>query len=296
MINISNLTKSYGNLTAVDSFSLDIVKGETFGLLGPNGAGKSTLINMIVGVVKPDSGQIEIDKPDKMKNKDFRYYIGNTPQALAIYEDLTAEENLFFFGKLYNIKGAKLKKQVEFALELVGLTNRKKDYAKTFSGGMKRRLNLACAILHDPDILLLDEPTVGVDPQSRNFIFDNIELLKKEGKTIIYTTHYMEEAERLCDRVAIIDHGKILALDTVDNLIEQYGGLSKVIAELSQASKDVDLTGYMIENNKISVESSNPIEVVQDLGNKGKAIKSIHIQKADLEQVFLNLTGRSLRD
>ncbi|KAA3633646.1 MAG: ABC transporter ATP-binding protein [Calditrichaeota bacterium] len=292
MIQLQNLKKQYGSILAVDSISLDIAKGETFGLLGPNGAGKTTTINMIVGIVKPDSGEVRFEN----KNGDFRFAIGNTPQALAIYEDLTAEENLNFFGKLYNLSGKKLKERVAFALDLVGLESRKKDFAKTFSGGMKRRLNLACAILHDPQILLFDEPTVGVDPQSRNFIFDNIEIMKSEGKTIIYTTHYMEEAERLCDRVAIVDKGNVLALDTVDALISTYGGASVVVAELAHENTETSSLPYEVQGDKIVVETTNPLEVVQKLSACGDTFKSIHINRADLEKVFLNLTGRSLRD
>ena len=292
MIQLQNLKKQYGSILAVDALSLDIARGETFGLLGPNGAGKTTTINMIVGIVKPDSGTINFEN----KNGDFRFAIGNTPQALAIYEDLTAEENLNFFGKLYNLSGKKLKERVAFALNLVGLESRRKDFAKTFSGGMKRRLNLACAILHDPQILLFDEPTVGVDPQSRNFIFDNIEKMKSEGKTIIYTTHYMEEAERLCDRVAIIDQGKVLALDTVDALIMAHGGASVVVGELTHEKTDTSSLPYDVQGNKIVVETTNPLEVVRKLSACGDIFKSIHINRADLEKVFLNLTGRSLRD
>ena len=296
MISIENLVKQYDNITAVDSLSFQISKGETMGLLGPNGAGKSTTINMIVGILKPDSGAILIDGKSDPTQKEIRRQIGNTPQALAIYEDLTAEENLTFFGKLYNLKGAKLKERVAYALELVGLTNRKNDFAKTFSGGMKRRLNLAAAIMHEPEILLFDEPTVGVDPQSRNFIFENIEKMKSEGKTIIYTTHYMEEAERLCDRVAIVDHGKILALDTVDNLINAYGGKSTIIAELPTSYDKTHIEDFEIVDDKIIIETETPMEIVKRLSNLNITFKAIHINRPDLEKVFLNLTGRRLRD
>ncbi len=296
MISIENLKKSYGNIKAVDNLSFNIPKGETFGLLGPNGAGKTTTINMIVGILKPDSGSIQLNGETDPTQKEIRRQIGNTPQALAIYEDLTAEENLIFFGKLYNLSGAKLKERVSYCLDLVDLTNRKNDFAKTFSGGMKRRLNLAVAIIHEPQILLFDEPTVGVDPQSRNFIFDNIEQMKSEGKTIIYTTHYMEEAERLCDRVAIVDQGKILELDTVDNLINRRGGKSTVIAELSSSQKIDKLSKYEIKNNKITIETDSPLEIIKELSALDITFKSIHINRPDLEKVFLNLTGRRLRD
>lgn len=296
MISIKNLQKSFGNIKAVDSLSFKIPKGETFGLLGPNGAGKTTTINMIVGVLKPDSGTIQLNGETDPTQKEIRRQIGNTPQALAIYEELTAEENLIFFGKLYNLKGAKLKERVKYCLDLVGLTKRKNDFVKTYSGGMKRRLNLASAIIHEPQIILFDEPTVGVDPQSRNFIFENIEKMKSEGKTIIYTTHYMEEAERLCDRVAIIDQGKILDLDSVNNLIDTHGGKSSVIAELSSSQNLNDLPKHEIKDNKIVIETDNPIETIKELSSHNITYKSIHIKKSDLEKVFLNLTGRGLRD
>ena len=296
MISIENLEKRYGDMKAVDSLTFNISKGETFGLLGPNGAGKSTTINMIVGILKPDAGSITINGKSDPTQKEIRRQIGNTPQALAIYEDLSAEENLTFFGKLYNINGSKLKERVKYALELVGLTNRKNDRANTFSGGMQRRLNLAAAIIHEPTILLFDEPTVGVDPQSRNFIFENIEQMKTEGKTIIYTTHYMEEAERLCDRVAIIDHGKILALDTVDKLIDAYGGKSTIIAELPASYNKSNIEDFDVVDNKIILETETPLEIVKRLSNLDITFNSIHIKRPDLEKVFLNLTGRRLRD
>ncbi len=296
MIVIENLQKSFGDIKAVDNLSFNIPKGETFGLLGPNGAGKTTTINMIVGILKPDSGTIKLNGETDPTQKEIRRQIGNTPQALAIYEDLTAEENLLFFGKLYNLKGTKLKERVKYCLDLVGLTNRKDDFAKTYSGGMKRRLNLAAAIIHEPQIILFDEPTVGVDPQSRNFIFENIEKMKSEGKTIIYTTHYMEEAERLCDRVAIVDQGKILDLDSVDNLIKSHGGKSVVTAKLTASQITDELQKYEINNNKIVIETDKPIDIITELTKLNTNFQSIHINRPDLEKVFLNLTGRRLRD
>ena len=296
MISIKNLQKTYGDIKAVDSLSFEIPKGETFGLLGPNGAGKTTTINMIVGILKPDSGSIQLNGETDPTQKEIRRQIGNTPQTLAIYEDLTAEENLLFFGKLYNLRGTKLKERVSYCLDLVGLTKRKNDLAKTFSGGMKRRLNLAAAVIHEPQIILFDEPTVGVDPQSRNFIFENIEKMKSEGKTIIYTTHYMEEAERLCDRVAVIDKGKILELDSVNNLIDAHGGKSTIVAELSPSQNFDEITTFEIIDNKIIIETDNPIKTVKELSALDITFKSIHINRPDLEKVFLNLTGRRLRD
>ena len=210
MLTLTALVKQFGTNRAVDGLSLTVGKGEVFGLLGPNGAGKSTTVHMAVGLVEPTSGQVDVGGLGSPRQPAVRARIGVAPQALSLYELLTAEENLTFFGRVYEMKAARLAERVTWALEFVGLADRRRDLVDTYSGGMKRRLNLAAAILHDPDLVLLDEPTVGVDPQSRNAIFDSLLELKAAGKTIVYTTHYMEEAERLCDRVAIIDHGKLL--------------------------------------------------------------------------------------
>ncbi len=231
MIRFKNLRKSFGSNVAVDNLSLEINKGEIFGLLGPNGAGKTTMVNLAVGLLEPDQGSVELEGFGTPESPQIRAKIGVAPQALSIYEDLSADENLNFFGKIQRLASSEINERVDWSLDFVGLSDRRKDRVKTFSGGMKRRLNLAIALVHDPPLLLLDEPTVGVDPQSRNAIFDNIESLRKEGRTIIYTTHYIEEAERLCDRVGIMDHGKLLALDTVRGLIDAHGGKTTVIAE-----------------------------------------------------------------
>ncbi len=223
-IEVKSLRKAYGELVAVDGVSFEVNGGECFGLLGPNGAGKSTTINCVVGALRPDAGEIQIDGDSDPTRPAVRMKIGVAPQPIALYEELTAEENLTFFGSLYGLAGGLLKERIEMALEFSGLAGRRKDRVSTYSGGMQRRLNLVCGILHDPPVILLDEPTVGVDPQSRNLIFENIEALKRLGRTIVYTTHYMEEAQRLCDRVAIIDQGKILALDTVEGLLKAHGG------------------------------------------------------------------------
>ena len=218
-IHVADLRKSYGTLKAVDGVTFEVARGETFGLLGPNGAGKSTTIGMIVGALRPDHGSVTVDGESDPTRPALRRRIGVSPQSLALYDEMTAQENLEFFGRLYDLGRPLLKARVEWALAFSGLTDRRKDRVKVFSGGMQRRLNLVCGLIHDPPVILMDEPTVGVDPQSRNAIFESIEALKREGRTIVYTTHYMEEAERLCDRVAIMDHGKILALDTVEGLL-----------------------------------------------------------------------------
>jgi len=296
MIQVDHLHKKYGDVTAVEDISFTLQPGETFGLLGPNGAGKTTTINMLVGVLAPDGGKVSIDGEADPTRRSVRRKIGNAPQALALYDDLTAEENLAFFARLYGQSGRDLADRVDRSLELAGLDERRRDMVKTFSGGMKRRLNLACAVIHDPPILLLDEPTVGVDPQSRNLIFEKIEALKSRGRTIIYTTHYMEEAQRLCDRVAIIDRGKVLALDTVPRLIEQHGGHSVIEAELERLPKDLSTLPGRLEGSSLRIETDHPLEDVARLTKNGLQFLRLEIHRADLEAVFLNLTGRRLRD
>jgi ABC-2 type transport system ATP-binding protein len=232
-----NLRKSFGTLVAVDDVSLSLAKGETLGLLGPNGAGKTTTVSMLCGLSTADRGEVRVDgvklagdtAPGKRK-------IGLVPQDLALYDELSAHDNLQFFGALYGLAGAELEHALMAVLKTVGLQDRARDRVKVFSGGMKRRLNLAAGLLHNPDILLLDEPTVGVDPQSRNAIFDNLEQLKAEGKALLYTTHYMEEAQRLADRIVIIDHGKVIARDTVAGLTRGGGTLESVFLTLTGRS------------------------------------------------------------
>lgn len=296
MIQVTNLFKQYGELIAVEHISCKIYDGELFGLLGPNGAGKTTTINMMVGALLPDEGSVTINNQGSPTEPEVRMKIGNAPQSLALYDDLTAEENLIFFGRLYNLRGKELEKRVMYALELAGLVERKKDRVSTFSGGMKRRINFACAVVHNPEVLFLDEPTVGVDPQSRNLIFGRIEELKNQERTIVYTTHYMEEAQRLCDRVAIIDQGKILALDTVENLITQYGGKSVIEAELETLpDESINLPGRLVGMH-LRVETDTPLEDAMHLVESGIRFRTLRIDRADLETVFLNLTGRRLRD
>jgi ABC-2 type transport system ATP-binding protein len=219
MLTITHLRKTFGSTVAVDDVSFGVEKGQLVGLLGPNGAGKTTTVSMIAGLLTPDRGDVLIGgarlsgDTDPKKRK-----IGIVPQDLALYDELSARRNLRFFGALYGLSGAALEAAIASTLELVGLADRIDDLVKAYSGGMKRRLNLAAGLLHDPDILLLDEPTVGVDPQSRNAIFENLELLKRRGKALLYTTHYMEEVERLADRIVVVDHGKVIADDTLDGL------------------------------------------------------------------------------
>jgi ABC-2 type transport system ATP-binding protein len=268
--------------------------------LGPNGAGKTTVISLLVGLLKPDSGSVLIGNSSCAEMGDptltaARRLLGVAPQALSIYETMSAQENLDFFGRLYGLSGKKLRDRVNWCLDFAQLQDRAKSYAGTFSGGMKRRLNIAVALIHEPAILLLDEPTVGVDPQSRNHIFESIESLRERGMTILYTTHYMEEAERLCDRVAIVDHGKLLALNSVPHLIDQHGGASMVTGELAEFPQGIDLPGELT-GKSIRFASNAPLQDVAALSAQGVAFQTLNIARPNLENVFLTLTGRSLRD
>ncbi|NIP18579.1 MAG: ATP-binding cassette domain-containing protein [Xanthomonadales bacterium] len=281
MIRIEGVSKQFGDLVAVDDLSLEISEGEIFGLLGPNGAGKSTIISMISGQQLPTSGELSVAglKPTSRAAKRL---IGVAPQAIALYEDLSALANLEFFGALYGMGHPELRSRTAEVLEFVGLTDRARDRVEKYSGGMKRRLNLAATLMHQPDILLLDEPTVGVDPQSRNKLFENVLDLKARGKTVVYTTHYMEEAERLCDRVGILDRGRMLALGHVDTLIDEHGGDSSL--------------SISTDDGEIIRKSSQPVADLQALLAEHPDVRDLRLARPDLEQVFLNLTGRHLRD
>lgn len=258
MLRLEHLHKSFGTLVAVDDLTLEVARGEVFGLLGPNGAGKTTTINMAVGLLTPDRGHVHIAGLGSPTQPAVRRIIGVATQALALYDDLTAEENVRFFGQLQGLRGTELAGRVRWALKFAQLWDRRGDSVKKYSGGMQRRLNLAVALVHDPQLLLLDEPTVGVDPQSRNALFERIQELRRLGRTVVLTTHYIEEAERLCDRVGIIDHGKLLVLDSVAELIRVHGGQTVVVAETDH--------------------------------------REVRVERPNLEAVFLNLTGRNLRD
>ncbi len=296
MLSARDLVKTYGSTKAVQGVSFEVGRGEAFALLGPNGAGKSTTLHMLVGALRPDGGRVRIDGEGDPADPTTRQRIGIAPQDLAIYEELSAEENLAFFGRIQGLRGQRLAERIEWGLGLAGLAPRRKDRAETFSGGMKRRLNLACAAVHEPRLLLCDEPTVGVDPQSRNHIFESIEALRAGGCTLLYTTHYMEEAERLCDRVAIMDQGKILALDSVGALIDAHGGAAVVEVELAKAPLDATALPGTLDGLTLRVESDDPLATVQALGQAGLEIRRLRIDRPDLERVFLHLTGRSLRD
>jgi ABC-2 type transport system ATP-binding protein len=296
MIEVHELHKAFGQTTAVAGISFEVRAGETFGLLGPNGAGKSTTISMLTGALTPDSGQIIINGQGSPDRAVTRLAIGIAPQSLSLYEVMTAAENLAFFGRLYNLTGNLLRERVDWALEFAGLSDRRKHRVSTFSGGMKRRLNLAVALVHDPQVVFLDEPTAGVDPQSRNHIFERIEELRGAGRTVVYTTHYMEEAQRLCHRVAIMDHGRILDLDTVATLLAKHGGRSVVKAELLGPPANGCILPAPLDGLALRFESDRPLEEVARLSSEGVAFQTLEVTRPDLETVFLSLTGRSLRD
>jgi ABC-2 type transport system ATP-binding protein len=296
MIQVRDLRKAFGTNVAVDGVSFKIHPAETFGLLGPNGAGKTTTISMLVGALAPDAGSIVVNGSGTPSEKSVRATMGIAPQALSLYEELSAADNLRFFARMYRLSGAHLKERVDWALEFAGLESRRKDRVGTFSGGMKRRLNLAVALVHDPQVLFLDEPTAGVDPQSRNHIFERVEELKSLGRTVVYTTHYMEEAQRLCDRVAIMDHGKVLELDSVEGLIGRHGGRSVVKAELTRPPDDPTLLPAPLDGHSLRFESDRPLEEIARLSSAGVVFQKLEVARPDLESVFLTLTGRSLRD
>lgn len=303
MLKATGLVKRYGSHLAVDGVDLAIPKGSCFGLLGPNGAGKTTTISMLVGVLVPDAGAITMDDAPVSKRR-----IGFVPQEIALYDDLTTEENLRFFGRLYDLSGARLVERVRAALDLAGLKERAKSPVRDFSGGMKRRLNIAVALLHDPDLVILDEPTVGVDPQSRNSIFDALERLRTDGKTLLYTTHYMEEVERLCDRIAIMDHGRVVAEGTLNELQRSIPGQRRVCLELEQEPNGVvealrALPGVADASAKEttltldveSLEGSLPA-ILSALAAHNVRYGALSSDRLSLEEVFLQKTGRSLRD
>lgn len=309
MIKVNSISKSYGSIEAIKNISFTIDKGEIFGILGPNGAGKSTIVNILNTLVKPDTGEVTIDGVNtKEDGNTIKLIMGVVPQEIALYEELTAYENLMFWGGLYNIPKSELKAIADSTLEIVDLSNRKNDRISTFSGGMKRRINIACSLLHKPKILILDEPTVGVDPQNRNHIFELIERLNNEGMTIIYTTHYMEEAERFCDKIAIIDEGRIIAQGTLKEL--RMISDVKDLLTIKLADVNSETIGRIITENPsfrfdcvsgaLKVECGNIGNDIQIIINHvqsaGGVIERIYTQGTNLESIYLKLTGKELRD
>ncbi len=295
MIRVSRLRKHFGRTPAVDDVSFDVRPGETFGLLGPNGAGKTTTLHLMLGLLRPDAGTVALDGGDPATHA-VRRAVGAAPQALALYDDLTGAENLAFFGRLQGLGGRVLRDRVRRALERAGLVGRADDLVRDYSAGMKRRLHLQCALIHEPRVLFLDEPTVAVDPQARHHILADIETLKREGRTVVLTTHYMEEAQRLCDRVAIMDHGRILALDTVPRLIADHGGRAALRIELQRPPDDPAQLPGRLDETTLLLDTDEPFEVLRQLASAGVEIREFYAHQPDLEAVFLNLTGRRLRD
>ena len=309
VLKVDRLVRRFGARTAVDGISFQIHRGEAVGLLGPNGAGKTTTLSLLVGLLTPDSGTIAIlGKALQGDTDPVKRHIGLATQELALYEELTAWDNLGFFGALYGMRGDPLAQACQRVLDFAGLADRANEPVNGFSGGMKRRLNLAVALLHDPDLLLLDEPTVGVDPQSRNALLESIETLRRQGKTIVYTTHYMEEVERLCERVIVVDHGRILTDARVADLKVQAGGgiqlrvglAASHISEARQSLADVTgvsaiepvAEGLHLWLNQVSV-AGNVLELLEQ---RGIPVLSLATRQPSLEDVFLQLTGRTLRD
>lgn len=309
MIETDGLVKKYGDRVAVDRVSFCVQEGEIFGLLGPNGAGKTTTISILATLLLPDGGQATIGGYDLVREtSQIKPLIGFVPQELALYPTLSAWDNLAFFSRIYGLRGTALKERIAAVLDLVGLRDRAGDAVRTFSGGMKRRLNIAASLIHRPRVLFLDEPTVGVDPQSRNFIFEHIERLKAEGMTIIYTTHYMEEAERLCDRVAIMDEGRILALDTTKELIGLLGGgviylglaADAVEALLPSIRALPHVQTISTQDGRLKLETGEAraalLELIELCNTRNVPILSLEVLEPNLESVFLHLTGKRLRD
>lgn len=311
MLEVEDLFFQYPGASqpSVQGVSFAIRKGEIFGLLGPNGAGKSTTIGVLACLLPPGGGSVRIAGYDVVQHaREVKQRIGLIPQELALYPSLSAHDNLRYFGGIYGLRGRMLRQRVEEALAMVGLTSRAHDKVNTFSGGMKRRVNIAAGLLHRPELLFLDEPTVGVDPQSRNFIFDNVEALNREGMTIVYTTHYMEEVERLCQRIAIIDQGKLIALDPPRALIEALGGgvVMLSVPEGVPGSLDETLRACpgVLEVRRVDGRIALNTQTVPQalmgalaaLEAAGVALNGLQVLEPNLETVFLELTGRRLRD
>ncbi len=309
IVEVKNLSKKYNSNLAVDNISFDVKEGEIFGLLGPNGAGKSTTISMLACLLEPTSGDAFIDGKSVRKDPmGVKKVIGLIPQDIALYPTLSAKENLHFWGKMYGLSGSLIKKRSNEILEIVGLSERAKDRIDTYSGGMKRRINIAAGLIHRPKLIMLDEPTVGIDPQTRINILETVVNLNKMGMTIIYTSHYMEEVEMLCNRIAIMDEGKIIAMGTKDELRLLVGGKDIIRIDATDIHPRTSETLNMIDDvDKIKI-IENQIEILSDYGRRVLSlvisklneldvkINSVKVQEPDLESVFIHLTGKSLRE
>jgi ABC-2 type transport system ATP-binding protein len=303
-----DLVRRYGDITAVDGVSFGIDPGETYGLLGPNGAGKTTTINMVAGLIPADAGSVTVAGQAMGPGEvDVKRHIGLVPQELAIYPELTARENLAYFGRLQDLRAKELTRRVDEVLDLIGLADRATEATKNFSGGMKRRLNIGIGLLHRPTLLILDEPTVGVDPQSRNAILESVEALAGEGMAVLYTTHYMEEAERLCDRIAIMDSGRIQAEGTPSELVTLTGDLDHIRLAGAGAAAAVDALRALPAVEQVAADRRTLTLTVRDAPTAvaaivttataaGMTLSDVEITRPDLESVFLHLTGKALRD
>ncbi len=309
VLKVENLRKDFGSVKAVNDISFEVKKGEVFGLLGPNGAGKSTTISMISTLIPPTEGSILFEYGDiKYNNKEIRHRLGVVPQEIALYPTLSGYENLAFWGSIYNLRGLELKKRINEVSDIIGLNGRLKDRVDKYSGGMKRRLNIGAALLHKPELLIMDEPTVGIDPQSRNHILDTVLELNRQGMTIIYTSHYMEEVEHLCNRICIMDEGKIIASGTQKELIELINGKTQINIKLIKADSSLSdrlkaiegVYDARISEDTVSVYGENVdmllADIIAAVAESKNRIEAIDVKKPNLETVFLNLTGKALRD
>lgn len=309
VIEIKNLVKKYDDTVAVDNISLSIEEGEIYGILGPNGAGKSTAISIICSLLHATTGEVLVLGEDIKKNSmKVKKQLGLVPQSIALYRDFTAYENVKFFGELYGLRGRELKESIDSALEFTGLLEMKNKKAKEFSGGMIRRLNIACAIIHNPKVLIMDEPTVGIDAQSRNHIIQSVKNLNKKGVTIVYTTHYMEEAEALCSKIAIIDQGKIIVEGSKEELKDMVSdkrtlniGLEDIYKVNIEVLKNIEgVSDIVINEDNLIISSSKEVNnldrIIKAVSDQGVKITDLGFKEITLETVFLSLTGKKLRD
>jgi ABC-2 type transport system ATP-binding protein len=302
-IEIHGLGKSYGGKTALRNISITVREGSCFGLLGPNGAGKSTTMKILAGLLEFDAGTVKVLGADVRRSGDrIREKLGYVPQSITLYEKLSPLDNLTFFGEMYGVRGDELKKRMGEVLEQVGLADRAKDPIASFSGGMKRRINIAAALLHKPKLIIMDEPTVGIDPQSRNHIFEMIRALKREGVTVLYSTHYMEEVEALCDHLAIIDHGNVIAEGELNEVLDRFG-TQAVYLELAEGEQPPALPGFgkpAAQGRGWLLETASPLEAITGWASACKeralSVKRLEVVRPSLETVFLALTGTTLRD
>lgn len=309
MLEAAHLTRRFGERVAVDDVSFRVAVGETYGLLGPNGAGKTTTIRLVCGLLSPDAGGVTVSGTAvSPSTTTAKAQIGYVPQDVSLYPDLTARENLTFFGRLYRLGGSALRKRVDEVLELVDLMDRRDDRVESFSGGMRRRLNIGASLLHRPRLLVLDEPTVGVDPQSRHAILESIQALGSAGLAVLYTTHYMEEAERLCDRVGIIDHGRLVAEGTSRELVSQVGEKDRItlaasgsLAAFAEACRSLDGIDHAdVDGSSVEILARDGRrrlpQVFEAATRTGTSVRSVEVHEPDLEAVFLHLTGTALRE